>query len=71
MISGAEALARLREGNRRFVADEGTAVGIEPGPAGSAGRQHRRADLKSAAGSDDRRSLLFETGIVTFFDSAE
>ncbi|HEX7138608.1 MAG TPA: carbonic anhydrase [Vicinamibacterales bacterium] len=69
MISGAEALARLREGNRRFVADEGTAA--------SASNQARREALVArqepfaiVLGCSDSRvpaELVFDQGFGDLF----
>ncbi len=69
MISGSEALARLREGNRRFVADQGT--------ASSASSQARREALVArqepfaiVLGCSDSRvpaELVFDQGFGDLF----
>jgi len=69
MISGAEALARLREGNRRFVADQGTAASASNHMRREAlvARQEPFAVVLGCSDSRVPAELVFDQGFGDLF----
>jgi carbonic anhydrase len=67
MLSGAEALARLREGNRRFAADQGTAVSNQAQREALVTRQEPFAIVLGCSDSRVPAELVFDQGFGDLF----
>jgi carbonic anhydrase len=67
MLPGAEALARLREGNRRFVADQGTAASSQKQREALVTRQEPFAIVLGCSDSRVPAELVFDQGFGDLF----